>query len=128
MGLSCWSTVFKCGLLYAAALVSLPVDPGDRQAAEVSQHARADAGVPHAERGCANETISLRNVGRETESFLWYINQRYHSLASYTLFTQAASMAPEVRRHAALPCPEVMRAIFAVTHHVRGQLAGVDCG
>ena len=50
-----------------------------------------------AERGCANETISLRNVGRETESFLWYINQRYHSLASYTLFTQALSMAPEVR-------------------------------
>ena len=60
-------------------------------------HFTADRCAPHAERGCANETISLRNVGRETESFLWYINRRYHSLASYTLFTQAASMAPEVR-------------------------------
>ena len=49
-----------------------------------------------AEHGCANETVALRNVGRETESFLWFIVQRYDSLAEYTLFTQAAPLAAAV--------------------------------
>ena len=49
-----------------------------------------------AEHGCANETVALRNIGRETESFLWFITQRYDSLAEYTLFTQAAPLAADV--------------------------------
>jgi len=46
-----------------------------------------------AEHGCANETVALRNVGRETESFLWFIVQRYDSLAEYTLGTALAAAA-----------------------------------
>jgi hypothetical protein len=58
--------------------------------------------TPPAEHGCANETVALRNIGRETESFLWFITRRYDSVAEYTLFTQAAPLAAAVSAFSAV--------------------------
>lgn len=38
--------------------------------------------------GCTHDIVRLENRGRESESYLWFINSRYHTLADHTMFTQ----------------------------------------
>jgi len=88
-------------------------------------HDRPPVSLPWhaAEHGCANETVALRNVGRDTESFLWFIVQRYDSLAEYTLFTQAAPLA------AAVSAPHSSVAVMLLQHELRHLSdSGVHCG
>ena len=71
------------------------------------------------ENGCANETVALRNIGRETESFLWFITQRYDSMAEYTLFTQAAPLAADVSppRPPSHPLTALVATVASVHEH-----------